>query len=192
MKYSVVTFGCRVNQADSLGFEEELRARGAVAGVAGRRRPRDRQYLFGDGQRRSGRAADDPARRARQSRRADRRHRLLRHPRAGRSSRPAERARGSCRTTTSRGSLRARCRAIVGLTTAERFGDGDGQLRRGDRAGRRRPHRVHAARADRLRASPAATASSRRRAARPRSVPLDEVLRRGRAGRRPPASRRSR
>jgi threonylcarbamoyladenosine tRNA methylthiotransferase MtaB len=31
MKYSVITFGCRVNQADSLGFEEELRARGAVA-----------------------------------------------------------------------------------------------------------------------------------------------------------------
>src|SRR5437867_4331823 len=31
MKYSVITFGCRVNQADSLGFEEELRAGGAVA-----------------------------------------------------------------------------------------------------------------------------------------------------------------
>ena len=23
MKYSVITFGCRVNQADSLGFEED-------------------------------------------------------------------------------------------------------------------------------------------------------------------------
>src|SRR3954447_24014849 len=31
MKYAVVTFGCRVNQADSLGFEEELLAQGAVA-----------------------------------------------------------------------------------------------------------------------------------------------------------------
>jgi threonylcarbamoyladenosine tRNA methylthiotransferase MtaB len=31
MKYAVVTFGCRVNQADSLGFEEELLARGGVA-----------------------------------------------------------------------------------------------------------------------------------------------------------------
>jgi threonylcarbamoyladenosine tRNA methylthiotransferase MtaB len=30
MKYSVVTFGCRVNQADSLSFEESLRARGAT------------------------------------------------------------------------------------------------------------------------------------------------------------------
>src|SRR6266446_4353279 len=29
MKYSVITFGCRVNQADSLGFEELLRAVGA-------------------------------------------------------------------------------------------------------------------------------------------------------------------
>src|SRR5258708_19791570 len=29
MRYSVITFGCRVNQADSLGFEEELRAAGA-------------------------------------------------------------------------------------------------------------------------------------------------------------------
>jgi threonylcarbamoyladenosine tRNA methylthiotransferase MtaB len=31
MKYSVITFGCRVNQADSLGFEEDLRAAGAEA-----------------------------------------------------------------------------------------------------------------------------------------------------------------
>lgn len=31
MKYSVITFGCRVNQADSLGFEEELLRNGAVA-----------------------------------------------------------------------------------------------------------------------------------------------------------------
>src|ERR1700736_2331203 len=29
MKYAVITFGCRVNQADSLGFEEALRAAGA-------------------------------------------------------------------------------------------------------------------------------------------------------------------
>src|SRR5262245_5109830 len=30
MKYSVVTFGCRVNQADSLRIEEDLRAAGGV------------------------------------------------------------------------------------------------------------------------------------------------------------------
>src|SRR5918911_824250 len=34
MKYAVITFGCRVNQADSLGFEEALRARGAVSSSA--------------------------------------------------------------------------------------------------------------------------------------------------------------
>src|SRR5258708_4201722 len=31
MKYAVITFGCRVNQADSLGFEEELLASGAAS-----------------------------------------------------------------------------------------------------------------------------------------------------------------
>ena len=30
MKYSLITFGCRVNQADSLALERDLRARGAV------------------------------------------------------------------------------------------------------------------------------------------------------------------
>jgi threonylcarbamoyladenosine tRNA methylthiotransferase MtaB len=34
MKYSIITFGCRVNQADSLGFEEELRARGSTAAAS--------------------------------------------------------------------------------------------------------------------------------------------------------------
>ncbi len=34
MKYSIVTFGCRVNQADSLRIEEDLRARGGVAAQA--------------------------------------------------------------------------------------------------------------------------------------------------------------
>ena len=78
VKYSVITFGCRVNQADSLGFEEELRARGRDAVAPQTRRSRRRQHLLGDGDRGSGRAADDPAHRARQSRRAHRRHRLLR------------------------------------------------------------------------------------------------------------------
>ena len=34
MKYAVVTFGCRVNQADSLRMEEELLARGGIATAA--------------------------------------------------------------------------------------------------------------------------------------------------------------
>ena len=29
MKYSIITFGCRVNQADSLAIEDALRSRGA-------------------------------------------------------------------------------------------------------------------------------------------------------------------
>src|SRR3954449_6954983 len=33
MKYSIVTFGCRVNQADSLGLEEKLSAAGGIATV---------------------------------------------------------------------------------------------------------------------------------------------------------------
>jgi threonylcarbamoyladenosine tRNA methylthiotransferase MtaB len=35
MKYSVITFGCRVNQADSLGFEENLLAAGAMTSPPG-------------------------------------------------------------------------------------------------------------------------------------------------------------
>jgi threonylcarbamoyladenosine tRNA methylthiotransferase MtaB len=34
LKYSVITFGCRVNQSDSLGFEEQLIAAGAMASSA--------------------------------------------------------------------------------------------------------------------------------------------------------------
>jgi len=34
MKYSIITFGCRVNQADSLRLEEDLRARGATEAPA--------------------------------------------------------------------------------------------------------------------------------------------------------------
>lgn len=34
MRYSIVTFGCRVNQADSLRIEEDLRARGASEAVS--------------------------------------------------------------------------------------------------------------------------------------------------------------
>jgi threonylcarbamoyladenosine tRNA methylthiotransferase MtaB len=33
VKYSVITFGCRVNQADSMRIEEDLRARGAAEGT---------------------------------------------------------------------------------------------------------------------------------------------------------------
>ena len=91
MKYSVITFGCRVNQADSLGFEEELRAAGAVAAPPESRGPRRRQHLLGDRHRGSGRTSDDPPRRARQPRRPHRRHRLLCDAAARRSRRVAQR-----------------------------------------------------------------------------------------------------
>ena len=151
MKYAVVTFGCRVNQADSLGFEEELRAARRRGRAARRGRSRRRQHLLGDGDGRSGRAPDDPTHRPRQSRRPHRRDRLLRDA-------AARRGRARCpnvvRVVPNDDKPRARCRSsrpTSDLTTAERFGDGDGQLRRGDRAGRRGPDGVHAARADRLR-----------------------------------------
>jgi threonylcarbamoyladenosine tRNA methylthiotransferase MtaB len=35
VKYSIITFGCRVNQADSLRLDEDLRARGAVEAPSG-------------------------------------------------------------------------------------------------------------------------------------------------------------
>ena len=177
MKYSVITFGCRVNQADSLGFEEELLAGGAVAVVARGRRSRRRQHLLGDRDRRSGRAPDDPPHRPRQSRRADRRHRLLRDAAARRSRGAAERRRASSpnddkprldsdpaarvRGLDDRGALRRRRR----------------QLRRGDRARRRR-----AGRRSRCACRPAAPSRARyciiptTRGA-PRSVPIDDVLR---------------
>ena len=41
MKYSVITFGCRVNQADSLQIEDSLRQRGAEAS-----RPDDADVLI--------------------------------------------------------------------------------------------------------------------------------------------------
>ena len=102
MKYSVVTFGCRVNQADSLGFEEELRAAGADAAP-----PDDADLVIvntcsvtataDQGARQTIRriARDNPAR-------ADRRHRLLRDAAARRSRARCRTSRASCRTTTSR------------------------------------------------------------------------------------------
>ena len=74
MKYSIVTFGCRVNQADSLRMEEEFRARGAVAAAAADADVVCRQHLLGDGDRGPGRAAGDQTYRARQTLVTHRRH----------------------------------------------------------------------------------------------------------------------
>ena len=99
---SVITFGCRVNQADSLGFEEKLRAAVPSRSLADRRCG-DRQHLLGDrrlpdqGARQTIRriARDNPSR-------AHCRHRLLRDAAAGRSCRASGCGAGRFRTTTSR------------------------------------------------------------------------------------------
>ena len=61
MRYAVVTFGCRVNQADSLAVEAGLTGAGAVAVPPERADVVARQHLLGDGERRPGRAPDHPA-----------------------------------------------------------------------------------------------------------------------------------
>ena len=122
MKFSIVTFGCRVNQSDSLRLEEDLRARGGGEPP----HPRDADIVIVNtcsvtATRRPGRAPDHPPDRARE-------------PAAPRSSRPAVMPRAARRT---RGAAERRPRRSQRLTssistrsfgpsTAERFGGGDG------------------------------------------------------------------
>ena len=73
--------------------------------------------------------------------------------------------------------------ADFGLTTAARFGHGDGACGCGDRTGSGRADQLHAARPDRMRASRARTASSRRRVAGREASPLRRDTRRSRSGR---------
>ena len=145
MKYSVVTFGCRVNQADSLAIEAELCARGGEAVSARSRRPRHRQHLLGDGERRPGRASDHPSHRARESRRAHRRDRLLCHAVRRTRSRRCPASRASCRTTTRHRRFSFAARSSTGHVARRR------SVRPAARAGSDGPHGVDAARADRLR-----------------------------------------
>ena len=148
LRYAIVTFGCRVNQADSLRIEEDLRARGGLEAAPAARRSCRREYLFGHRHRRSGRAPDDPPHRARQSLGTHRRHRLLRDALSRRRRRIC---RTSLRVVPQCGQGSSRRTDGVAETTAERFGPGDGPLWGADRAGSRRSDCVHAAGADRLR-----------------------------------------
>ena len=126
------------------------------------------------GDRRSGRAPDDPADRPRQSRRAHRRHRVLRDARRRRISQPCPASSGSSPTTT-RTISSARLRSV---RTDDRRAVRRRRrpVRRADRARPRRPDRLHAARADRLRGALRATASSRRRGARAAACRSTQVL----------------
>ena len=192
MKYSVITFGCRVNQADSLSVEEGF-ARAARVAAAGRRgRHRRREHLFGHGKRRPGGAANDPAHRAHQSSRPDRRHRLLRDPSARRGRAICLAWCASSPTTTSHGSIRRVCSASpIRRLTARSFRRRRRRLRRGARARRCRPNGVHAAGADRMRRSVLVLHHSDD--ARPAEKRADRrCARRGRARRPRRASRRSR
>jgi threonylcarbamoyladenosine tRNA methylthiotransferase MtaB len=124
MKYSVITFGCRVNQADSLAIEEELRARGAHASPA-----READLVIvntcsvtataDQGARQTVRrvARENPAARilvtgCYATRRADEVSSLPGVVRVVRNS--------------DKGGLAAAAAEALGLTTAERFGAGDG------------------------------------------------------------------
>ena len=145
MKYAVVTFGCRVNQADSLAVEAALTAAGADAVPCRSRRRRARQHLLGDRQRRPGRAPDDSPHPSREPGGAHRGHGLLRlaRRRGGRGAR--RRRRWSCPTTT-----RPRLAAIAPPDAVARR-CGRWSVRPHARARTDGPHRVDAARADRLR-----------------------------------------
>jgi threonylcarbamoyladenosine tRNA methylthiotransferase MtaB len=125
MKYSIITFGCRVNQADSLGFEEGLRLRGATAAVS----PDDADVVIVNTC--SVTAAADQA--ARQTVR-----RLARlNPEAKvvvtgcYATRDPDEFRGLANVLRvvpngDKASVVPLLAADLGLTTSERFGDGDG------------------------------------------------------------------
>ena len=148
MKYAIVTFGCRVNQADSLRIEEELRARG------GDDAPSPTPTWWSSTPARSPPAPiRAPARRSGASPATIPRARIVvtgcyatRRPeevaRAAerRARRPATTTKTDWSTTVAMPDLDRRA------VRRRRRG-----VRRGHRARRRRPHGVHAARADRLR-----------------------------------------
>ena len=92
-----------------------------------RRGRRHRQHLLGDRDRRPGRAPDDPPHRARESRRAHRRDRLLRDALRGRSRRRCPTSCASCATTTKLDLVRILdVAAVAPERLARAIGDGDG------------------------------------------------------------------
>ena len=163
----------------------------ADATPGGRRRSRHRQHLLGDGDRRPGRAADDPPHRARQSARAHRRDRLLRHAVRRRRRGAAERRPRSSRNDDKDSARRRRCSAAIAWPTALRgSGDGDGPC--GAASSPASPGAPRSRCGCRPAAKSAApTASSRRRAA-PAAACRSRTFVREVGASRPPASRKSR
>ena len=136
----VVTFGCRVNQADSLAIEGDAWARGAGA------LPDEADLVVVNTcsvtRRRSGRAPDHPPHCAQQPFGADRCDRVLRDARARRSARPAER--DPRRSESTQGRSGPRLGAVTTTRGAIQWTAMDPVAR--PRAGRRRTDGVHAAR----------------------------------------------
>ena len=164
MNYSIITFGCRVNQADSLQLEEDLRARGGVEAAS------SRADLVIVNTCSVTATADQGARQtirriARENPRRDRRDRLLRDAPAGRCRGASRRRPGGAATTTSSTMVDAArgCRRADDRATFRRRRR---PVRRADRARRRRAARPSRCASRPAARSAAATASFRRRAAR--------------------------
>ena len=150
VKYSIVTFGCRVNQADSFQIEEQLIAAGGTASAT-----QDADLVVVNTCSVTG-SADQGTRQivrkiARENPDAqNRRDRLLCDPASRRGRRPSWRR--SDRSERSQRDLASAAEPKrSGLTTARAVRRRRRRVRRGDRARPGRPHRLHASRADRLR-----------------------------------------
>ena len=172
MKYSVVTFGCRVNQADSLGFEEGLRAGGYVAAEP------DQADVVVVNTCSVTSSADQSARQI--VRRIARQNPSARIIVTGcyATRRPDELA---ALPQVTRVVLNDDKAQLVPLLLPCRHDGGSlrrwrGELRCADRTRRRRPDGIHAARANRMRASRVPTASFRRRGDGPVSLAIADVL----------------
>ena len=144
MKYAILTFGCRVNQADSFDVRGEPARARRRRGPGRRGRPRRRQHLLGDRRGRPGRPQPHPP------------HRPRATPRRGSSS-PAATPRGSptrwrrCRgVVRARAERRERTRLVARRCPALRR-RATVAVRDAPRARRDGPHGLPAARADRLR-----------------------------------------
>ena len=152
MKYSIVTFGCRVNQADSLQLEEQLRARGAEPSSTA-----EADVVIVNTCSVTA-TADQGARQT--IRRIARENPSARIVAAGcyATRRPEDLAAlpNVVRVVCNDAKLTfladpCTSELKVGPTTADRFGEGDGACGASDRPGLVRPYRVHAPRADRMR-----------------------------------------
>ena len=186
VKYSIVTFGCRVNQADSLRIEEDLRARGGVATP-----PSDADLVIVNTCSVTA-SADQGARQT--IRRIARDNPIARIVVTGcYATRCAARSRRAARTWSGgRAKRREETRPRPDDDRRSASAARRGSVRRRRSSRRCRPHGVHAARADRLRGALRLLHHSDRRAAPVAACRSTEVLREVERVSPRPASRKSR